>query len=76
MNTDRNKLQRTTLEKIKKLNDLQKDELVDIVMAYTEKAISVIKALLILFSLQSLYHNLYNYLLYKYMYAKVFKCVC
>lgn len=42
MNTDRNKLQRTTLEKIKKLNDLQKDELVDIVMAYTEKAIDVI----------------------------------
>lgn len=42
INTDRLKLQRTTVEKIKKINSLQQDELVEIVSEYVEKAIDVI----------------------------------
>lgn len=42
MRRDRNQLQRTTLDKIKKVNELQKDELIDIVMRMTDKAIDII----------------------------------
>lgn len=43
MQRDRKQLQRTTLERIKKINELQKDELVDIVLRLTNDAVSIIK---------------------------------
>lgn len=43
MNTDRLKLQRTTLEKIKKINDLQKEELIKIVTQLSTEAVSIVK---------------------------------
>lgn len=44
INTDRLKLQRTTLEKIKKINDLQKEELKEIIFKLSNDVLAVLRS--------------------------------